>query len=694
MREYCLYLDESGDFDSDLTKYYRNECLVGGFLAKKSTLPDERAIRNRLIDAWKVGVPAQSDLPRNVIFEKLKHATELDPSDKVRAVKAILDAVQLTGEFVVFENYRKNSILNSTFTYANIMADGIVQLLTALALENMGNIVKLNIVAGYRRDMTVKETAYIDLEVLKSRIEERIRLAEIKNQSLKSLGAEYTLKLDNDKTSPYLVMCDYVCHFYFKRNDSVYNVCEAESNDIIGQTLMTYYHSNRIFNLGGSAEKDRVLYGITGEAYGNLLFDAAAGLIEDKKNIDAIINAFCKLPEQTRKIHLAILSSRYKEVVGNKRDLGVAEKILDFSEYLLEEMKRAGVDDVRFRMEIILYQLAIANHRGQLTEMENLFEKVKRYLPALMTGMDNMDFVFMFINRYAVWLIDNFEVEKAYNLLEKTVKQFEAYELLREGILSEVMPDMAENVQAENVRMDQKARLLGTQVMAANWMMRQGKFSYEFVASISDEAIRNFTTESDRCRQYQSRAAVEGYQGNLEEAFRYLLMGFGIDQIQKLIVNRNNSFALYHISVFYKNFADRKTREVEDAGKLLKNYSAQYLDDHSYPAFLTAGNMAEALAISGAARDMVKKYYRSSFESSKEDEPVLKILKWMLRCEYVEWLKKINDQEAASEEFAVTETAEALLAEGLSASMETILRNFLESREEDRYAIFSQMRQY
>ena len=31
-KTYYLYLDESGDFDSDLRKKYRNECLVGGSL--------------------------------------------------------------------------------------------------------------------------------------------------------------------------------------------------------------------------------------------------------------------------------------------------------------------------------------------------------------------------------------------------------------------------------------------------------------------------------------------------------------------------------------------------------------------------------------------------------------------------------------------------------------------------------------
>jgi len=34
MKKYWLFLDEGGDFDSDLMRRNSNECLVGGFLAE------------------------------------------------------------------------------------------------------------------------------------------------------------------------------------------------------------------------------------------------------------------------------------------------------------------------------------------------------------------------------------------------------------------------------------------------------------------------------------------------------------------------------------------------------------------------------------------------------------------------------------------------------------------------------------
>ena len=45
-KTYFLYLDESGDFDSDLRKKYRNECLVGGILYEAGNAMSEEKAKN------------------------------------------------------------------------------------------------------------------------------------------------------------------------------------------------------------------------------------------------------------------------------------------------------------------------------------------------------------------------------------------------------------------------------------------------------------------------------------------------------------------------------------------------------------------------------------------------------------------------------------------------------------------------
>lgn len=208
-KKFNLYLDESGDFDKDLDKKNENECIVGGILMDAENVPTEYEIENRWVDEWKKEFPDQSLLPRPDILNTLHHATELSRSIKARTVMVSLHMFSKLGDFIIFENYEKSRIIDSTITYANILSEGIVQLLLHLALENPGVQVKLNVLAGGRRDMTADSNmgkAYIDLGVLKTRIEERLRLLEIKNESLRTLGASYNISFGNDKKVTYLII--------------------------------------------------------------------------------------------------------------------------------------------------------------------------------------------------------------------------------------------------------------------------------------------------------------------------------------------------------------------------------------------------------------------------------------------------------------------------------------------------------
>lgn len=151
------------------------------------------------------------------------------------------------------------------------------------------------------------------------------------------------------------------------------------------------------------------------------MFDAATGVFESKVNIEKIIRAFCLLQEETRRVHLSILSNRIYEVIGNKRNIELGEIILNFADNLNNEMQKKEISDSRFELEIILYRLTLAAHKGKNSEMERLFNEGAKLIPKLIQYTENYNLIFMFINRYAVFLIDEFEIEKAYNLLEKTI---------------------------------------------------------------------------------------------------------------------------------------------------------------------------------------------------------------------------------------------------------------------------------
>ena len=284
-RIFNLYLDESGDFDKDLDKEHENECIIGGILMNAEDVPSERNLEKKWIEEWKSVFPEYSHITRKESLNILNHATELERSIKAKTVFVSLNLFSKYGRFVIFENYEKCRIINSTITYANILSEGIIQLLIHLALENSGNKVKLNILAGGRRDMESDTVEYIDLTELKTRVEERLRLLEIKNESLKAMGATYSISIGNDKRVPYLIMCDYICHFYFRRNSTLYKSGLSDDGKPYCDVLLDLYNPKYIYSLKGNAEKDIIAAYITNEAYSSLLLDIATGLtLDDNKS--------------------------------------------------------------------------------------------------------------------------------------------------------------------------------------------------------------------------------------------------------------------------------------------------------------------------------------------------------------------------------------------------------------------------
>ena len=111
LEKFTLYLDESGDFDKDLEIPWKNECLVGGLLVnEKMPLKQEKA-KQLLISSWKRAVPSDAGLSPEKALKRARHATELGWAEKAAMVTGVLDEAENYGEFIIFENYGKISLV-------------------------------------------------------------------------------------------------------------------------------------------------------------------------------------------------------------------------------------------------------------------------------------------------------------------------------------------------------------------------------------------------------------------------------------------------------------------------------------------------------------------------------------------------------------------------------------------------------
>lgn len=701
-KQYYLYLDESGDFDKDLLENWKNECLVGGLLVEGNTGLTENDAKSILIRAWKKVFPEGSRISENEMLKKIRHSTELDEK-KAKLVTEVLSGAEKYGEFIIFENFKKTKIINSTVTYVNIMADGIIQLLGRLALENTNETIRLHVIAGFRKDTTGTVsndsiTGYIDKEECVNRIQERMALLRVKNNQILARKSTVSFEYCDDKRTMSLILADYICNFYYTNIARIYRE-EYKDGITYKEFLMEKYHGNNIFSLNGNNERERLMSYLNVQEYGTALYEAGVGLIKQKENINSLIQAFSQLPELIQINHLQSFDNYINNIVAVERRLD--DETIRNIERSLDIIKKigetGGIDVTVNCFSMLLYQLAIYNHRGDLYHMDLLFEECKTLVGKVASRTENINYLFMFYNRYAIFLIDDFRVQEAYELLEQVKDAFEGMELAISSF-----PYQSESDSDRSITSEQLGKILGTQAQCCRYMLSIQKMGYERAAEVSDGAIKNFIIDRDKKRQYQYRAQIEIEAGHYEQAWKYLLDGCGCSSAGDFFdENKDDPFALYHLSAFVKRFAGEGQYH-EEMKNLIRRYEKKYKksDCLDFPVFLTMGNLAEAMAKAGYEKEKIKSYYMKAIGITDEMQPLFKVLKLCIHAGYASWLLKNHDGGASVQLERIDEACNGMseeekkLSNGAANMIDRLRFIISEGADADELLEYSKLRQY
>ena len=697
-KQFYLYLDESGDFDKDLLEEWKNECLVGGFLTKNAPVVDN-TIKSILLKCWKKIFPNDWLLSENAILKKIRHSTELDEQKK-DIVCEILNQAEQLGEFIIFENYNKAKIINSTVTYVNIMADGIVQLLSRLVLENPYDRIQMHVIAGFRKDTTHEVTddplsGYINKNECVDRIRERIILLSLKNNNILSNKSSVTFEYMDDKRTMPLILSDYICNFYYTNTARIYRN-EYKKGMTYQQYLLDKYHGNNIFSLYGNSERERLMSYMSALDYSTALYEVSVGLIKQPENRKSLIRAFVRLPSPVQINYLKSFDSYINNIVGVERRLtDDTLEILDNAVDIFQEIKRNnGTDTTAGIFSLYLYKLAVYNHRGELVHMKEIFEKCKDMIGSLMYRGEYLDYIFIFYNRYAVYLIDNFAVEEAFELIDQVREAFEGLEL---AVAS--FPYQAEEI--ESFSYIQLGKLLGTQVQCCHYLLKQGELTYEKAAEISNLAISNFPDEFDRRRQYQYRADIEAAAGHYKEAWDYLKKGFGFNTVSEFFESKD-IFALYHLSYVMRRMSEDEMRRSETT-KILERFdkAAKNMNPLDFPFFLIMANVAETMVILGKGKEKIKSFFQRACMIETHMEPLFQVMKLCIQAGYLAWQIQNGDMAVSQQAETMKKHCDRLMNEmagfpesitGMVVSLQKILTEKI--LDIDKLNDYSKRRQY
>lgn len=536
MKKYYVYLDESGDFESDeVQEKWKNPSMVGGFFWEQKCEKNRKQELIHKIDHIKQGE---------------NHATELQGTEKGEKVFSMLHGVKKgfpEVQFVVFQNDIKKKLVDSTNTYLTVLTEGMIQLMKQLVMDN--EPVELHVVAGFRKDTTHVVTSsntegYISLEQYKIRLDEKLAVEKAKLRNDCFQRCSIHIRLSDDKRDSLLILCDYICNFWYTRNARTFKT-QKEWNgqtDSIRNILSTYYKSRYCFRLFNTEENEHVLRMVQDGCYADALFESCAEMLS-KENCELIYNNFVKL--RPKQIHRQL--ENFSEYIGDllvfRQSEQLVEKILHNAEKLyvfIKENSGSEYEYSKFYLDIQLYQLALLNNQNKIKEMEVIFQKIKPDIGKYTIQNLDMDYLVTYYIRWAVYLQDN----KKYEDSRKICEDLELFlGLVEETIRNNDFLDLQYHIQSE-----QLGKVLGTKLQAQIALCYNHKESYEAACETSDRAIEQFTYQYDKVRQYQYRAELEAVCGHQEKALEWMERSFGdISWKQYMSGSKRSIFDIYNL---------------------------------------------------------------------------------------------------------------------------------------------------
>lgn len=606
MKKYVIYLDESGDFDTDLEPGSRkNASLVGGFFWDRDDGLDVNALKNWI----------------KVVMGGENHATEIDRDKKGLLVCELLtSAKEFPIEFVIFQNDVKKKIVNSTQTYLTVVTEGLVQLMKSLVIVENGPV-ELEVIAGFRKDTTKPVTnsyveGYIPLADYRERLIEKLAVEKAKLKSDSVQRSMIHVSLSDDKRDTLLVLCDYICNFWYTRQARVFSELVEKNGEPqkVRDILKPLYRPEYVFPLFNTEENEHVLRMVQGGFYADALFEACAGMLTEM-NADMVKQSFIKL--RHKQIHRQL--SNLADYIGDLLIFGAPERltwqVLKAAEDLYALLADNGIEDLRFHIDIKMYMLAYLNNTNRLGEMEEIFNLIEKDVARYTIQTLNIEYLLIYYTRRAVFLQDC-------QRYEESCKVCDEMEFLLSMVEDAIRNSDFLHSESE-IRSERLGKILGTKLQAMVFLCYSDRAKYESAArELSDRAIRQFEYPHDLARQYQYRAELEAVCGQQSEALGWLERSFGNVGWKEYLSNQKKGiYDLYNL-LFVAALTKRQGRavSVEIADLIYKTCKNELFEDAAIGKrclFLMGYTLCEDVRLDGRGKALLNRLIQSAEEKDR-----------------------------------------------------------------------------
>ncbi len=521
MKQYELWLDESGKF-IDQIETEEVPSMVGGLLFPVDQFDSEKA--TQVVNEMKEQLGIEGS-----INGKFFHSTKYGTYAKT-LLKKLYDE---NGKFVVFQNKERLSIINNDYTYINILAEGVIQLLRVLQGTNSEEV-HLSVKAARRLNVTKSKengiNSFIHDDEFIVRLKERILLA-IARTGAKNMNWDF--EVINARRDIRSEIGDCICHTWFRKNSP------KKFTDEHRVFIHELYHEPFLFSVFEHATSSAIMRLLGEGSVGEALFEALVCYddLEDPHFresatktevqvhpiLDSVIQRFVELTDRNRDTQFSITVQNIEQLLDVDRDLQLGKTVLEnLQTHGLPLIAERNIHSDFLAMKAAMLLLVCANHQGDVIAAEKQLKQLRKHLKKMQGRFEFLDLWVKMVVLEAVHEMNCFQFERAVVILshtEKTMKEVFAL------VATAFQNDEAE----DRMKSQLVGKLLGTRLLSRILLGRKDPNQLLWARQDSQEAISKFFYEEDKSRQYQYRSQLECEAHQFHDSLFWLGKAFHVE---------------------------------------------------------------------------------------------------------------------------------------------------------------------
>lgn len=676
-----LWLDESGDFKNDRAKVKKglNPSLIGGFLTEADVFGKGEVERI---------FPKEEDTDRQDF-----HATEAKPAEvfeKFSQIEKKADEIRKKekfGRYVSFTNTECIMVIDDSITYQNIMAEGIMKVICDLK-SSFGDI-KLDVLIASRKNNRIYGDGQkvVTLQEYEQKLKEKIIMAGIHHEIKES---EWTLEIASArdlkglgiKADKRLMVADIICNCFLTKTTKFQGERSQFIESIYEDKEKTWNYPVLLASIENQF-KELMSANRLGEAVAVLCQCDHPRVIEAcMKTVQERIQ---NMQYKDIEMQYSFLKALFEHDLNYQGAYAQCEKILkNLLSYFVPALHGEEIAN-RLTFDLNFYLLTVYTHMGNVTAARQAEEACDEAFSKLPVNWDWINLKMKYENRKIINRINLFDYTGAKAMNEGLVKECKDMKALL-------------TLYKEDIKYDELGKALGTQVQIETSLFRLlGKDynNYKAAAAHSDEAVHEFISHSDICRQYLYRVQLETEAGQYDRAYKYLCLANGLkenaplNELKKELEKENR---IYSVCAYVRLMAEGKLGEWEMADEMYK-----VLTQMNVLPELTEGNeMKEhpeeiifwkCASYKALAFGNISEYYKNAIEICfGEEDLTLNIIGLAIEFERYAFALKFEDKkEAGQYRKSLRKKYEKLYQGNLPASMKDVFGNVSFDRKEWDY---------